>query len=432
MTTSRNKLGSMPRLTFAPPLALILSTVSGFASWGCSDNVARVIARRPAELPAIVDASSTVQPDSSTRPDAVQPDAALVNPTELIGFAAIPGNGLDSTTGGGQAAPDYATTCDNLKSLLKDSTPRVVVVPASWTIDCRTATKDISACEIPCDTIDCFASATSGAGQYKWRVLDNGNTCDDYYIGSAQVPRTRNESKIDVASNKTLLGLGAGATVQGCTLNLKGSSNIIIRNLSLQNINYDLREAGDAITLDGSDHIWVDHCYFHNISDGFVDIIGTSTYVTVSWNHFDGFNPLACGGQHNTTHNVDNSTGTFHHNFYDHTSGYSPKLGSASTRAHLFNNYWLGVANYTVEVSDSAQALIEANYFSDACRPHWSNAGVIQVPVGSNRYVGVSADDAQNKDNTGTVDAIPYDYTVDPADGVPGVVEAGSGPRVLQ
>lgn len=65
--------------------------------------------------------------------------------------------------------------------------------------------------------------------------------------------------------------------------------NIIIRNILLEDINPALVEAGDAISVDDSSHIWIDHMAFNKISDGYIDI-GNSQNVTLSWNRFYGYN----------------------------------------------------------------------------------------------------------------------------------------------
>jgi hypothetical protein len=99
--------------------------------------------------------------------------------SELIGYAAVPGDGVNTTTGGGNADPVVVTTLSEFKAAAQDSEPRVVVV--SGTI------------------------------------------------------RTTEESgyPMEVASNKTIMGADKNATIYG-GLTMVEVSNVIIRNLNIQ------------------------------------------------------------------------------------------------------------------------------------------------------------------------------------------------------
>jgi pectate lyase len=297
---------SAVRLGAAAACVLTLTCVA------CGENTAQLIY---AEHAANIDAGQTM--------------SAIGSP---VGYATVPTADAQSTTGGGVQVVDFATTCAELKAMLEDTNRRVVVVKSS--IDCHlSAPVATPTCERPCD------DATDDSSRKTYRVL---YATDCSAIGGSAtdpiIQKMRNETTINVASNKTLLGQGPGNTVTGATLYIKGQSNVIIQNLNLGDINPTLLEAGDAITLDDSDHIWVDHCTFSRISDGFVDAIHGSLSVTISWNKFEGANPDSCAGQHNYTNTIEGSSVTFYDNFYDHTLGYSPKLSQGS-KAHLFDNY---------------------------------------------------------------------------------------------
>lgn len=49
---------------------------------------------------------------------------------------------------------------------------------------------------------------------------------------------------------------------------------------------------GDAISIFGSSHIWVDHNSLSNCADGLVDAVMGSTAITVSNNFFTHHNEL--------------------------------------------------------------------------------------------------------------------------------------------
>lgn len=341
------------------------------------------------------------------------------------GFAAQAGpDGLSTTTGGGTAAPLTVSSCSALVSALQSTSAAVVHIPANTTIDCRTATRPVSACAIACPS-------NQDPGKVFYRIPTGTATCVS--LGSAnetRYSRPRNETSIRVASNKTLIGLNAGAKIVGASLNLSNAKNVIVRNLTIEDINPGLVEAGDGITLANSSHIWIDHVRFNLISDGHVDI-NDSKNVTLSWNRFDGTNPAVCGNQHHYTNGVANSQVTFHHNFWNKASGRNPKLDGSPTRAHLYNNYWLDVTYFAINASNGAQAKVEGNYFANSSRPHWdAGGGLISANMASNRYTGRSATDPYR--NTGATvfgDVTLYPYTLDNVDNLPTQVGGAAGPR---
>jgi pectate lyase len=300
----------------------------------------------------------------------------------------------------------------------------VIRIAAGASIDCRTADRPQSTCAVACPSYQ-------DPGKSTYRVPVGTQTCKE--LGSTsetRYMRARNEISIKVKSDKTLVGLNKDARIIGASLDLSGARNVIIRNLTLENINPGLVEAGDGITLNNSSHVWIDHVRFNLISDGHIDI-NNSVNVTLSWNRFDGVNPAVCGNQHHYTSNVQNSRVTLHHNFWNKTSGRNPKMDGAATRAHLYNNYWLDIYYFSINAGNGAQGKVEGNYFENAARPHWNlGSGLFDAPLASNRYTGKSATDASR--HTGAKvfgDLQLYRYTLDPVDAVPEQVRNGAGPR---
>jgi len=344
--------------------------------------------------------------------------AAAFTSRPVDGFASLAGKGIATTTGGGNATATKVANCAQLKSALADSAARVIELPAGGTIDCRTSPRSQVACIIPCDKND--------PGKNSYRIAVPGQTCKD--LGSnRQTTRTRNETSLTVKSNKTVRG--QNAKILGAVLNLKGSSNVILQNFALEEINPALIEGGDGVTLENSHHIWIDHVRFRNISDGHVDM-KNSTHVTLSWNHFNGLNEAVCGRQHHYTMLVENTQATLHHNFFDRPSGRNPKLDGASTQAHLYNNHYRNITYFAIGTNSGAQARVEGNYFENSAKPHWNQGGKIDAPAGSNVYTGRSADAKEPKDsNAQVLRTKPYPYTLDKAQNVPSVVDKQAGPQ---
>jgi len=358
--------------------------------------------------------------DPSTSAGAVEgfETAQAYTPGPVNGFASLAGKGLSTTTGGGNAAVTRVANCSQLKSALGDSAARVIELPAGATIDCRTSARSQVACVIPCDKND--------PGKNSYRIAVPGQTCRD--LGSnRQTSRTRNETKLAVKSNKTVRG--NAAVVLGAVFDLSNASNVILQNFAIEDINPGLIEAGDAITLSNSHHIWIDHLRFRLISDGHIDM-KSSTNVTLSWNHFNGLNDAVCGRQHHYTLLVENTQATLHHNFFDRPSGRNPKLDGASTVAHLYNNHYRNISYFSIQTNGGAQARVEGNYFEDSRKPHWNQGGKIEAPAGSNAYTGRSTDPKENKDsNARVLSTKPYPYTLDKAQNVPSIVDKAAGPQ---
>lgn len=74
--------------------------------------------------------------------------------------------------------------------------------------------------------------------------------------------------------------------ILGVALRVKGASNVILRNLKIENVLYD---AGDAIGLDSATNVWIDHVDLSGDLasdkinyDGLLDITHGSDWITVS------------------------------------------------------------------------------------------------------------------------------------------------------
>lgn len=112
------------------------------------------------------------------------------------------------------------------------------------------------------------------------------------------------KNTIPVGSNKTITGRN-GAVISNLERNehagiflLEGSSNIIIRNLTLKGPGaYDIdANHADNISLVGAVNVWVDHCDVQDGIDGNMDVVDGSDNVCVSWTRFRYLIPSKEGG----------------------------------------------------------------------------------------------------------------------------------------
>ena len=318
--------------------------------------------------------------------------SAAIAQDSVNGFASVAGQGLTTTTGGGNATPITVTNFAGLSSAVSGSTPRVIMI--SGTI-----------------------KTTDGGG-----------------------------FALNIGPNKTLKGVDNNATIYG---GISLSANTIVQNLNLQGT-YPNSGPDDVLHVQGSGvhHIWIDHCNIWNATDGNLDITGQASYVTVSWCKFwytDPTHPhrLSCligsgGGDH--PEDWGYLKVTFHHNWFaDLVKERMPRLMYG--QAHVYNNYYTCSGNlYCIGVGSYGEILVENNHFQNVNNPHQFMYDVYcYLTARGNVYVNTTG----LKDNglggsrfvtnqNFVVEAFtnpPYAYTLDNAANVPAIVTNGVGPQ---
>ncbi|PIB35351.1 hypothetical protein BFP72_08060 [Reichenbachiella sp. 5M10] len=180
------------------------------------------------------------------------------------------------------------------------------------------------------------------------------------------------ENKNNASSYITLEGVGEDATADGWGIRVKNASNIEIRNIGTMNCD---SSEGDNIGLQqNNDYVWVHHCDFfyggaggdsdQAKGDGALDC-KKSNYVTFSYNHFwDSGKSNLLGLSESAS---DELLITYHHNWYDHSDSRHPRVRYYS--AHVYNNYYDGIAKYGVGATEGSSLLVEGNYFRNCKYP---------------------------------------------------------------
>jgi pectate lyase len=107
-------------------------------------------------------------------------------------------------------------------------------------------------------------------------------------------------SVLDVVAKSGLTIFSAnGATVRHVTLNIKSTSDIIIRNLKFDGMwewdeatkgDYDSNDWDFMVLSNGgvAKNVWIDHCTFTKAYDGIADMKKGTEYVTLSWCKYVG------------------------------------------------------------------------------------------------------------------------------------------------
>lgn len=225
-------------------------------------------------------------------------------------------------------------------------------------------------------------------------TCDSPNTwVDCEYDNAARTP-------IDIGSNKSLVGVGADGVIAGKGLRLRdGCSNVIIQNIHFTDLNPEYVWGGDAITLDGSDMVWIDHNKFSLTGrQMIVSGWGAAGHVTISNNEFDGVTDWSagCNGKHYWTLLLigEEDWYTFSGNWVHDVSGRAPHVGTAQTESqvvfHAVNNYFQNVGGHAFDVDTNTYLLVEGNYFENVDTPMTSASET----NGGEIYNVITVDDA--------------------------------------
>ncbi|GIE95303.1 pectate lyase [Paractinoplanes rishiriensis] len=241
--------------------------------------------------------------------------------------------------------------------------------------------------------------------------------------------------QIEVPGNTTLVGLGRHARLNGVYLSIRASSNIIVRNLTLEApvdhfTSWDGESAWnarfDALSVVTGFNLWIDRCTFTDgrypdssapiglggkhvqHHDGLLDIEDGSDFVTVSRSVFENHDKslLIGSGDSRAERDRGHLRITFHHNLFRNSLQRSPRVRFG--QVHVYNNvyegtpqYFLGLgieskiySEYNVFRYRGSPDLIVENYKGNTFRDHgsWHNGRRVDLNVIAEReYLAASA-----------------------------------------
>ncbi|PSN67344.1 pectin lyase A precursor [Corynespora cassiicola Philippines] len=285
------------------------------------------------------------------------------------GFAA-------GTTGGGSAACAVPSSIAQLKTWLGDSTARCIVLDKEF---------DFRGSEGTTTETGCRPASNTCPGNGGQDAINKANWCTNGNAGAGATSisvtyDTAGVSGITVGSNKSLIGVGSQGVLRGKGLRIaNGAKNVIIQNIHITDLNPKYIWGGDAIAVDGSDQVWIDHCKFSLIGrQMFVAGNGASNRVTLSNNEFDGTTSWSatCDSRHYWTIYLTGSSDlvTLKGNYIHHVSGRAPKTGGNSL-IHAVNNYWYSVTGHAFDNGAGGMTVAEGNVFQNVATPLLANAG---------------------------------------------------------
>ncbi|KAJ9626899.1 hypothetical protein H2203_003355 [Taxawa tesnikishii (nom. ined.)] len=219
-------------------------------------------------------------------------------------------------------------------------------------------------------------------------------------------------AKVYVGSNKSIIGADSSAKLVGVGLYINKQKNVIVRNLAISKV---LAENGDAIGIQASSNVWVDHCdlssdrdHDKDYYDGLCDVTHASEWVTVSNSYIhDHWKASLVGHSDN---NGDEDKGhlrvTYANNYWSNINSRAPSLRFGT--GHIYNSYY-DTLDTGINTRMGAQLLVESNVFAAVTDPLESaDSDTAGYAVSRDNDFGGGVNSAP----AGTLTAVPYEYTL--------------------
>lgn len=216
---------------------------------------------------------------------------------------------------------------------------------------------------------------------------------------------------VDIASDKTIIG-ATGSSLTGIGLRIKKQSNVIIRNMKISKV---LADAGDAITVQASTNVWIDHCdlssdqtHDKDYYDGLCDITHGSNYVTVSNSYIhDHWKASLVGhSDSNSAEDTGNLIVTYANNYWSNVNSRGPSFRFGT--GHIFNSYMENMST-GINTRMGAELLVESCAFSGVSKAIES---ADSDTVGYATVNDIDLGDGTNTASAGSLSTVPYTYTL--------------------
>ncbi|KAJ7683516.1 pectate lyase B [Mycena rosella] len=227
---------------------------------------------------------------------------------------------------------------------------------------------------------------------------------------------------VEVGSNTSLLGK-SGSSLVGVGIRVLNVNNVIVRNLKISKV---LAEAGDALAVQASHQVWIDHVdlssdrdHDKDFYDGLLDLTHGVTGITVTNSKiYTHWKASLIGHSDNNGAEDTPITVTLASNYWTNLSSRTPSFRFG--HGHIFNNVF-DSNDDGINTRDGAQLLVENNVWTGTNKPLYSTDGGFAVATG-NDFGG-----AANTAPVGTFTSAPYSYTKLAASAVRAAVVSTAG-----
>ncbi|TKX19726.1 hypothetical protein C1H76_7924 [Elsinoe australis] len=236
-------------------------------------------------------------------------------------------------------------------------------------------------------------------------------------------------AKVYVGSNKSIIGADSSSGLEGIGLQIgKDAKNVIIQNLKISKV---VAANGDAIGIQSSTNVWVDHVdlsadttHDKDYYDGLFDVTHASDFITIS-NSFihDHFKGSLVG---HSDSNAAEDTGKLHITYaniqWKNVGSRVPSVRFGT--AHVINNVYDDIFTSGVNTRMGAQVLVESTVFANTAKPigSWDSK-----TTGSAVVKDVDLGGAPNAAARGTLQSVPYSIAALGAANVRGAVAGKVG-----
>ncbi|KAM0330764.1 hypothetical protein ACHAQA_003718 [Verticillium albo-atrum] len=176
-------------------------------------------------------------------------------------------------------------------------------------------------------------------------------------------------TRVRPTSDKTIIG-ESGSSITGVGFYVRRQSNVILRNLKIAKVD---ASNGDAIGIDESTNVWVDHVDLSgDLSggkddlDGLFDVSHGADWITISNSYLhDHWKGSLIGHSDN---NAGEDTGKLHvtyannHFFNVFSRGPLVRFGTV----HIINNFWDSMIDSVVNTRMGAQVLVQSSVYENS------------------------------------------------------------------
>ncbi|KAF4445824.1 pectate lyase plyb [Fusarium austroafricanum] len=234
-------------------------------------------------------------------------------------------------------------------------------------------------------------------------------------------------------ADKTIIG-AAGSSLTGVGFYVRRTKNVILRNLKIAKVD---AKNGDAIGIDESTNVWVDHCDLSgDLSagkddlDGLIDISHGADWITVSNTYFhDHWKGSLIGHSDN---NGSQDKGKLHityaNNYWKNVSSRQPLVRFATV--HIVNQYWDGILLSGVNTRMGAQVLVQSSAFANSVERaiFFADSKETGFAVAEDVDLGGSVNSAPK--GTLTSSSLPYKVTLIGSKKVASVIPSIAGQKL--
>ncbi|KAF4460427.1 pectate lyase plyb [Fusarium albosuccineum] len=239
--------------------------------------------------------------------------------------------------------------------------------------------------------------------------------------------------RVRPTSDKTIIG-EAGSSITGVGFYVRRQKNVILRNLKIGQVD---ASNGDAIGIDESTNVWVDHCDLSgDLSggkddlDGLLDISHGADWVSVTNTYFhDHWKGSLIG---HSDSNASEDKGKLHityaNNYWKNVNSRQPLIRFATV--HIVNNYWDGIILSGVNTRMGAQVLVQSSAFANSAERaiFFADSKETGYAVVDDVDLGGSVNSAPK--GTLTVGSLPYKVSALGSSKVAGTIPGTAGQRL--